>query len=41
MESSNKQIGFIPPHGGYENLMLYQIAEIVFDALGLTEEEQK
>ncbi len=24
--------GFIPPHGGYENLLSYQKAEIVFDA---------
>jgi len=24
--------GFIPPHGGYQNLMSYQMAEIVYDA---------
>ena len=24
--------GFIPPHGGYQNLRSYQKAEIVFDA---------
>ena len=25
--------GFIPPHGGYRNLLSYQKAEIVYDAL--------
>lgn len=29
--SSNPN-GFIPPHGGYQNLMSYQMAEIVYDA---------
>jgi hypothetical protein len=24
--------GFIPPHGGYRNLICYQKAEIIFDA---------
>jgi hypothetical protein len=24
--------GFIPPHGGYKNLLSYQKAEIVYDA---------
>ena len=24
--------GFIPPHGGYQRLLFYQKAEIVFDA---------
>ena len=24
--------GFIPPHGGYENLLSYQKAEIIYDA---------
>ncbi|MFL6289534.1 MAG: hypothetical protein ACJ759_01430, partial [Thermoanaerobaculia bacterium] len=24
--------GFIPPHGGYRNLLSYQKAEIVYDA---------
>ncbi len=28
-ENSNS---FIPPHGGYQNLMSYQMAEIVYDA---------
>ena len=25
--------GFIPPHGGYENLLSYRKAEIVYDAV--------
>jgi four helix bundle suffix protein len=29
-ENSNKQ-GFIPPHGGYRNLISYQKAEIIYD----------
>ena len=24
--------GFIPPHGGYQNLLSYRKAEIVYDA---------
>lgn len=28
-ENSNS---FIPPHGGYQNLMSYQMAEIIYDA---------
>jgi len=31
MESSNHN-KFIPPHGGYQKLMSYQMAEIVYDA---------
>jgi len=31
MENTN-QPGFIPPHGGYQKLMSYQMAEIVYDA---------
>ena len=26
------QSGLIPPHGGYKDLMSYQMAEVVFDA---------
>ena len=26
--------GFIPPHGGYQDLLSYQKAQIVFDATG-------
>jgi len=29
---SSSPNGFIPPHGGYQNLMSYQMAEIVYDA---------
>jgi four helix bundle suffix protein len=29
--SQNKNEGFIPPHGGYRNLITYQKAEIIFD----------
>ncbi|MDR0713577.1 MAG: four helix bundle suffix domain-containing protein [Bacteroidales bacterium] len=29
-ENSNRQ-GFIPPHGGYRNLISYQKAEIIYD----------
>jgi hypothetical protein len=28
----NKSDGFIPPHGGYADLVSYQMAEIVYDA---------
>ena len=31
---SSKQPGFIPPHGGYQDLLSYQKAQIVFDATG-------
>ena len=30
--SSDKQPGFIPPHGGYQGLKSYQMAQIVYDA---------
>ena len=29
---NEKPTGFIPPHGGYQKLMSYQMAEIVYDA---------
>jgi hypothetical protein len=29
--NKNKKEGFIPPHGGYRNLISYQKAEIIFD----------
>jgi four helix bundle suffix protein len=29
--NQNKKEGFIPPHGGYRNLITYQKAEIIFD----------
>lgn len=29
---SSKPAGFIPPHGGYQNLLSYQKAQIVYDA---------
>lgn len=29
---SSNQPGFIPPHGGYQNLLSYQKAQIVYDA---------
>jgi four helix bundle suffix protein len=28
---SDNNIGFIPPHGGYQNLLSYQKAEIIYD----------
>lgn len=28
----SQQPGFIPPHGGYQNLLSYQKAQIVYDA---------
>jgi four helix bundle suffix protein len=28
----NKRAGFIPPHGGYANLICYKKAEIIYDA---------
>lgn len=31
---SETQLGFIPPHGGYQDLLSYQKAQIVFDATG-------
>lgn len=31
MNSNNLPDGFIPPHGGYRNLISYQKAEIVYD----------
>ncbi|HPC36671.1 MAG TPA: four helix bundle suffix domain-containing protein [Candidatus Marinimicrobia bacterium] len=30
--NNNPSNGFIPPHGGYQKLMSYQMAEIVYDA---------
>jgi four helix bundle suffix protein len=32
---SSPKAGFIPPHGGYKNLLSYQKSEIVFDATAL------
>ena len=32
LESADLTEGFIPPHGGYQNLLSYQKALIVFDA---------
>src|SRR6186713_438303 len=31
-ESSKSYPGFIPPHGGYENLLAYRKSEIIYDA---------
>ena len=31
----DESAGFIPPHGGYENLLSYQKALIVYDATNL------
>jgi four helix bundle suffix protein len=30
--NTNKNTGFIPPHGGYKKLLTYQKSEIVYDA---------
>jgi len=32
MQDDNNREGFIPPHGGYANLLTYQKAEIIYDA---------
>jgi four helix bundle suffix protein len=32
MQTDNHKEGFIPPHGGYANLLTYQKAEIIYDA---------
>jgi four helix bundle suffix protein len=32
MQNDNNSEGFIPPHGGYANLLTYQKAEIIYDA---------
>ena len=32
MNSSPDPPGFIPPHGGYQNLLSYRKAEIIYDA---------
>jgi len=31
MEKQNKETGFIPAHGGYNNLLSYQKSEIIYD----------
>jgi hypothetical protein len=31
-QSSSSYPGFIPPHGGYEQLLAYKKAEIIYDA---------
>lgn len=31
MSDTNSNSGFIPPHGGYRNLITYQKAEIIYD----------
>ena len=30
--SSESYPGFIPPHGGYENLLAYRKSQIIYDA---------
>ncbi|MFP5040943.1 hypothetical protein [Parasediminibacterium sp. JCM 36343] len=30
-DSSNNNKGFIPPHGGYRNLLTFQKSEIIYD----------
>ena len=32
MTDSQNELGFIPPHGGYENLKSYQMSVLVYDA---------
>jgi len=40
MEDKNNK-GFIPPHGGYRNLITYQKTEIIYDATIVSTTEGK